>query len=135
MSKTFPLTLCLFHRKTFCKNSFPHFPVFGSTKKKKLVNRKLSFSQRKILIKIRLIFYMLFSKFFFWKTIPLSRVVSSINIIFIYSCGKHNFMVPSLSLSHGKLSHFFSLPFAFSLLTSSLSLTSVEDLWLTIIYN
>ena len=48
----------------------------------------------------------------------LLRVASPINIIFVYSHGKHNLLAPSLS--HGKLSHFFSLPFAFSLLTSSL---------------
>ena len=26
-------TLCLFRWRTFCKDSFPHFPMFGSTKK------------------------------------------------------------------------------------------------------
>ena len=56
-------TLCLFHWKTFCKDNFSHFPVFGSTKKK-TSQRKTIFSQWKILIKIRLIFYMLFSKYF-----------------------------------------------------------------------
>ena len=109
---TMSFTLCLFLWKTLCKDSFPHFPVFGSTKKKKIGQWKTIFSQRKILIKIRLIFYRLFSNFFFfWKTISLSRVASLINIIFVCSRRKHNFLAPSLS--HGKLSHFFTLPFTF----------------------
>ena len=87
---------------------------------------KTIFGQQKTLIKIRLIFYKLFSNFFFWKTIFLSCVATPINIIFIYSCGKHNFLAPSLS--HGKFSHFFSLPFAFSFLTPSQSLTPVSPL-------
>ena len=87
---------------------------------------KTIFGQWKTLIKIRLNFYKLFSNFFFWKTIFLSCVATPINIIFIYSRGKHNFLV--LSLSHGKFSHFFSLPFTFSLLTPSLSLTLVFPL-------
>ena len=87
---------------------------------------KTIFGQQKTLIKIRLIFYRFFSKNFFWKTISLSRVASPINIIFVYSRGKHNFLAPSLS--HGKFSHFFSLPFAFSLLTPSQSLTLVSPL-------
>ena len=33
--------------KTFYKDSFPHFSVFGSTKKKKLVNEKLSLVNEK----------------------------------------------------------------------------------------
>ena len=66
---------------------------------------KTIFGQRKTLIKIRLIFYKLFSKFFFWKTISLLCVASTINIIFVYSHGKHNFLAPSFS--HGKFSHFF----------------------------
>ena len=85
---------------------------------------EIIFGQQKTLIKIRLIFYKLFSKIFFWKTISL--VASPITIIFVYSCGKHNFLAPSLS--HGKFSHFFSLPFTFSLLTPSLSLTLVSPL-------
>ena len=32
---SFHLTLYLFHWKTFYKDSFPHFPVFGNQKKKK----------------------------------------------------------------------------------------------------
>ena len=111
--------------KTFCKDSFSHFSMFGSTKKKP-GQWKTIFGQRKTLIKIRLIFYKLFSKNFFWKTISLSCVASPINIIFVYSRGKHNFLVPSLS--HGKFSHFFSLPFTFSLLTPSPSLTLVSPL-------
>ena len=87
---------------------------------------KTIFDQWKTLIKIRLIFYKLFSKKIFWKTISLSCVASSIDIIFIYSREKHNFLVPSLS--HGKFSHFFSFPFTFSLLTTSPSLTLVSPL-------
>ena len=87
---------------------------------------KTIFGQRKTLIKIRLIFYRLFSKKKFWKTISLSHVASPINIIFVYSCGKHNFLAPSLS--HGKFSRFFSLPFTFSLLISSLLLILVSPL-------
>ena len=60
----------------------------------------------------------------FWKTISLSPIASLINIIFVCSCGKHIFLAPSFS--HGKISHFFSLPFTFSLLTPSLSLTLVS---------
>ena len=103
------LTLCLFRWKTFCKNSFLHFLVFGSTKK---------ICQQKTLIKIKLIFNRFFSKTNFWKTISLSLITSPINIIFFYSRGKHNFL--TLSLSHNKLSHFFSLLFAFSLIIYSL---------------
>ena len=60
-----------YHWKTFCKSSFPHFSLFGSTKK--TYQWKTIFNQRKILIKIRLIFHMLFFKYFFLKTISLSR--------------------------------------------------------------
>ena len=118
------LTLCLFHWKTFCKDSFPHFAVCGSTKK--ISQWKTIFGQQKTLIKIRLIFYRFFSKKKKknWKTISLSHVASPINIIFVFSHDKHNFLAPSLS--HGKISHFFSLPFTFSLLTPSLSLTLVS---------
>ena len=58
------LTLCLFHWKTLCKDSFPHFPVFGSIflNKKKIVNKKLYLFNKKTLTKIKLIFYRLFSK-------------------------------------------------------------------------
>ena len=93
---------------------------------KKTGQWKTIFSQQKTLIKIKLIFYKLFSKKKFGKTISLSRVASPINIIFVYSSGKHNFLVPSLS--HGKFFHFFSLLFTFSLLTLSLSLTLVSPL-------
>ena len=104
----------LFRQKTFYKDSFPHFPVFGSTKKKKKIDQwKTIFTQRKILIKIKLIFYRLFSKNFFWQTISLSLVASPINIIFFYSHEKHRFL--AFSLSHSKLSHFFSILFAFYL--------------------
>ena len=108
----------MFHWKTFCKDSFPHFPVFGSTKKKKTDQWKTIFTQRKILIKIKLIFYRLFSKIFFWQTISLSLVASPINIIFFYSHEKHRFL--AFSLSHSKLSHFFSILFAFYLFIYSL---------------
>ena len=119
------LTFCLFRWKTFCKDSFSHFPVFGSTKKNS--QWKTIFGQRKTLIKIRLIFFKLFSKKKNnWKTISLSRIASPINIIFVYSYWKHNFLAPSLF--HGKFSRFFSLPFAFSLLIPSLSLTLVSPL-------
>ena len=52
------------------------------------------------------------------KKISLTFVASPINIIFFCSHEKHNFLVPSLS--HNKLSHFFSLLFAFSLIIYSL---------------
>ena len=120
------LTLYLFRWKTFCKNNFLHFLVFGSTKEPS--QWKTIFGQQKTLIKIRLIFYRFFSKIFFWKTISLSRIASPINIIFIYSHGKHNFLTSSLS--RGKFSHFSSLPFTFSLLTPSLSLTLVSPLFI-----
>ena len=93
----------MFCWKTFCKDSFPHFPVFDSTKKTS--QWKTIFNQWKTLIKIRLIFYRLFSIKKFWKTISLSLITSPINIIFFCSRGKHNFLAPSLS--HSKLSHFF----------------------------
>ena len=103
------LTLCLFRWKTFYKNSFLHFLIFDSTKK---------ICQQKTLIKIKLIFNRFFSKTNFWKTISLSLITSPINIIFFCSCGKHIFLAPYLS--HSKLSHFFSLLFAFSLIIYSL---------------
>ena len=77
-------------------------------------------------IQLRLIFYKLFSKKNFWKTISPSRVASPINIIFIYNCQKHNFLVSSLS--HDKLSHFFSLPFTFSLLSPHTFTVTNSDL-------
>ena len=77
-------------------------------------------------IQLRLIFYRLFSKKKFWKTISPSRVASPINIIFIYSSWKHNFLVSSLS--QDKLSHFFSLPFTFSLLSPHTLTVTNSDL-------
>ena len=62
----FNFKLYLFCWKTFYKNSFSYFLVFGSIKKKKI-------GQQKTLIKIRLIFYRLFSKKKIWKTISLSH--------------------------------------------------------------
>ena len=47
--KTSKQTLCLFRWKTFYKDSFLHFPMFGSIKKKKLVNGKLSLVNGKLL--------------------------------------------------------------------------------------
>ena len=85
---------------------------------KKTSQWKTIFTQRKILIKIKLIFYRLFSKIFFWQTISLSLVASPINIIFFYSHEKHRFL--AFSLSHSKLSHFFSILFAFYLFIYSL---------------
>ena len=64
---------------------------------------------------MRLIFYRLFSKKKFWKTISLSHsALSSSNL------GK-NIFFRSFSVSHNKLSHFVSSICFFSLLTSSLS--------------
>ena len=86
---------------------------------KKTSQWKTIFTQRKILIKIKLIFYRLFSKKKkIWKTISLSLVASPINIIFVYNRGNHNFLAPFLS--HGKLSPFLSLLFAFYLILYSL---------------
>ena len=119
------LRFVCFARKFSVKIVFHIFQCLVAQKKKKNGQWKTIFDQWKTLIKIRLIFFKLFSKFFFfWKTISLSCVTSPINIIFVYSCGKHNFLAPSLS--HGKFSHFFSLPFVFSLLTPSPSLTLVS---------
>ena len=64
---------------------------------------------------MRLIFYRLFSKKKFWKTISLSHsALSSSNL------GK-NILFCSFSVSHNKLSHFVSSLCFFSLLTPSLS--------------
>ena len=113
--------------KPSVKIVFHIFQCLVAQKKKKTGQWKTIFNQRKTLIKIRLIIYRLYSKKKkIWKTISLSRVASPINIIFVFSRGKHNFLVSSLS--HGKLSRFFSLPFTFSLLTPSLSLTLVSPL-------
>ena len=65
----------------------------------------------------------LFSKKFFWKTIFLSCVASLINIIFVYNCGKHNFLTPSLS--YGKFSHFFS-PHTLTVTNFSLSSSHIS---------
>ena len=70
-----------------------------------------------------------YSKSFFRKTISFSRVASPVNIIFVYSRGKHNFLAPSLS--YGNFAHFFSLPFT-CLFTPSLSLTLVSHLPITL---
>ena len=113
-----------FTRKHYVKIVFHIFQCL--VVQKKPGQWKIIFGQQKTLIKIRLIFYSLFSKIFFWKTISLSHVASPINIIFVYSRGKDNFLAPSLS--HSKFSHIFSLPFTFSLLTPSLSLTLVSPL-------
>ena len=118
------LRFVCFARKFSVKIVFHIFQCLVA--QKKYGQWKTIFDQQKTLIKIRLIFYKLFSKKFFWKTISLSCVASPINIIFVYSYGKHNFLAPSLS--HGKFSHFFSLPFAVSLLTPSLSLILVSPL-------
>ena len=107
-----------FTKKSFCKIVFIFSNMCGC-KKKKNSQQKTIFTLRKILIKIRLIFYRLFSKKQFWKKkISLSFVASLINIIFFYSSRKYNFLAPSLS--HGKFSHFRSLLFAFSLIIYSL---------------
>ena len=90
---TINFTLCLFHWKTFCKDSFPHFPVFGSTKKTWSMENYLWSMENSNKNKAYFI-QVVFQFFFFWKTIP----------------------------------HFFSLPFTFSLLTPSLSLTLVSPL-------
>ena len=50
----------LFCWKTFYKDSFSYFSVFGNIKK--CGQRKTIFGQQKTLVKIRLIFYRLFSK-------------------------------------------------------------------------
>ena len=64
---------------------------------------------------MRLIFYRLFSKKKFWKTISLLHsALSSSNL------GK-NIFFRSFSVSHNKLSHFVSSVCFFSLLTPSLS--------------
>ena len=34
-------TLCLFHGKTFYKDSFPHFPIFGSIKNNNNNNKEI----------------------------------------------------------------------------------------------
>ena len=49
----------LFCWKTFYKDSFSYFSVFGNIKK--CGQRKTIFGQQKTLVKIRLIFYWLFS--------------------------------------------------------------------------
>ena len=122
---------CLHYRfvcfagKPFVKIVFHIFQYLIAPKKKGGGQWKTIFGQRKTLIKIRLIFYRLVSKKLFWKTISLSCIVYPINIIFAYSRGKHNILVPSLS--HGKLSHSFSLPLTFSLLTPSLSKFQYEN--------
>ena len=59
--KTSKQTLCLFRWKTFYKDSFLHFPMFSGIKKN-FGQWKTIFSQWKTFIKIRLIFYKLFSK-------------------------------------------------------------------------
>ena len=112
----------MFCWKTFCIYSFPHFPVFDSTKKTWSMENYLWLMEN--LIKIKLIFYRLFSFFFFFgKTISLSRVASSINIIFVYSREKHNFLASSLS--HGKFSHFFS-PHTLTVTNFSLSSSHIS---------
>ena len=120
---------CLHYRfvcfagKPFVKIVFHIFQYLIAPKKKGGGQWKTIFGQRKTLIKIRLNFYMLFSRFFFGKQF-LSHVASLINIIFVCNYGKHNFLTPSLL--HGKFSYFFFLPFTFSPLTPSLSLTLVS---------
>ena len=71
------VSLCLFRWKTFYKDSFPHFLVFGSIKIKKI-------GQRKTRIKMRLILYMLFSNFFLENNLSLTQCISPINIIFFW---------------------------------------------------
>ena len=71
--------------------------MFGSTKK--TGQQKTIFSQWKILIKIRLVFYRLFSKFFFLEN-NLSLMVRSLTLsLFAFS-----FLTPSLSLTLVSLS-------------------------------
>ena len=107
-----------FAGKPSVKIVFHIFQCLIAPNKKKLGQWKTIFGQRKTLIKIVLIFCRLFSKKKFWKTIFLSYIASSINIIFVYSREKHNFLAHSLS--HGKFFHFFS-PHTLTITNSSLS--------------
>ena len=119
-------TLCLFLWKTLCKHSFAHFPVFGSTKKK-IGQWKTIFSQRKILIKIRLIFYRLFSNFFFFGKQSLSHALHLLSILSSSVAVGNIIFWHLLSLMVNFLT--FSLfPLLFFHLTFSLSLTLVSHL-------
>ena len=86
--------------------------------KKKIGQWKTIFSQWKTLIKIRLIFYRLFSKKIFFGKQSLSHTVHN---SYTSSDLEKNIFFCSFSLSHNKLSHFFSSFYFFSLLTPSLS--------------
>ena len=102
--KTSKQMLCLFRWKTFYKDSFPHFPMFSDIKKN-FGQWKTIFSQWKTLIKIRLIFYRLFSKIFFFGKQSLSHTMHN---SYTSSDLEKNIFFCSFSLSHNKLSHFFS---------------------------
>ena len=69
---------------------------------KKISQLKTIFSQWKTLIKTRLIFYGMFSNFFFfWKTISLSRITSPINIVFFFTlCSRRKQLILAPTLSH-----------------------------------
>ena len=108
--KTSKQTLCLFRWKTFYKDSFLHFPMFGSIKKK-IGQWKTIFSQWKTLIKIRLIFYKLFSKIFFLEN-NLS-LTQCITLILLLTQKKIFSFVHSAFLTINSLTS--SPPFIFSL--------------------
>ena len=106
---TFTLRSVCLVEQPFVKIVFHIFQCLVAQKKKN-GQRKTIFSQRKILIKIRLIFYRLFFNFFF----------------------------ENQSLFHGKLSHFFS-PHTFTVinfgLSSSIDLSLSLSLSLSLLYN
>ena len=111
-------TLYLFRWKIIYIDSFPHFSVFGRQHTKKSSQRKTIFSQWKTLIKTRLIFYGMFSNFFFFleNNLSLTHHISYKYIFFLYPLQPRetSILAPlsSVSQSYGKLS-VFSLLFAF----------------------
>ena len=86
----FIFTICLFHRKTFHINNFPHFLVFGNIKKK-IWSMKIICSQRNsykyyLLLTQETIFYFTHSAF-----LTIKSIISSLPFVFF------SLLTPSLS--------------------------------------
>ena len=109
--------------KIFYKDSFSHFLVFDSIKKD--WSTEIYFSQQKTLIKIRLIFYRLFSKKKKKKigNQSLSHVAHNSYKILSSSNSRNNIFFCSFNLSHNKISHFFSSLCFFFLSSHILTIT------------
>ena len=112
--------LYLFHWKTIYIDSFPHFPVFGCTKKNQLMENYLQSMEKPNKNKAYFL-WDVFQIFFLENNLSLTHHVFYKYYIFLYPMQPPEttyFGTYSVSQSHGKLS-IFSFLFALSLLSYS----------------